>query len=64
MYPPRVKPAGANPGFALNSFVSQLKQPTDTFGLQKLCHTEKQRRSSWQQKHSIPFPLNINLKKQ
>lgn len=34
------KPAGANPGFALNSFVSQLKQPTDTIGLQKLCHTE------------------------
>lgn len=50
MYPPRVKPAGANPGLALSSFVSQLKQPIDTFGLQELCHTEtseKQRISSW-----------------
>lgn len=40
MYLSSVGPAGTNPGFALNSFVSQLKQPIDTFGLQELCHTE------------------------
>lgn len=39
MYQSSVGPAGANQSFAL-SFVSQLKQPIDTFGLQELCHTE------------------------
>lgn len=56
MYLSSVGPAGTNPGFALNSFVSQLKQPIDTFGLQELCHTETSENT---EQHSIPFSPNI-----